>query len=47
VFIVLFCFPLIPTGTYLVERKRGYARNHFAEAGKVCRTGSLRTKLDS
>jgi hypothetical protein len=22
VFIVLFCFPLIPTGTYLVERKR-------------------------
>jgi hypothetical protein len=24
VFIVLFCFPLIPTGTYLVERKRGY-----------------------
>jgi len=23
VFIVLFCFPLIPTGTYLVERKRG------------------------
>jgi hypothetical protein len=23
VFIVLFCFPLIPTGTYLVERQRG------------------------
>ena len=22
VFVVLFCFPLIPTGTYLVERKR-------------------------
>jgi hypothetical protein len=31
VFIVLLCFPLIPTGTYLVERKRGTNRLNSLE----------------
>jgi len=35
VFIVLFCFPLIPTGTYLVERKRGYFQDKLTVLEKL------------
>ncbi len=34
-FIVLFCFPLIPTGTYLVERKRGYFQDKLTVLEKL------------
>jgi hypothetical protein len=35
VFVVLFYFPLIPTGTYLAERKRGFLSNQITFLEKL------------